>query len=387
MNPKIIYIAGFRQHAGKTITSIGLISALLKYFKPDEIGYIKPVGQEMLTLPDGQKIDKDAKIIQKFCLPNLDMNLVSPVKIAAGVTKNFLAAPNRAEITQNFIKEIRLSMDGLKDKKIIIAEGTGHPGVGSIVGLSNADICKLLGAKIIYLAGGGLGKSLDMLTTDLTYFAYKGVPISGIIFNKLIPDKIDGMKKLITDPLLNEMYQEFNQKLSIFGFLPQIEYLNKPSMRLIMNKFKESISVGDFSDEPWERPINQTKIIALPHKLFTPEDHIGPNDIAIVNGSSQRRLAKIIKYNENLPQKLSGIILTCFEKSKVVPASIRILSKSKIPALFVREDTATASHIIEDCIKNTKLQTYDENKIKNIFNLFDEYFDIEKFIKTYNLLD
>ena len=46
MKPKIIYIAGFRQHAGKTTTSLGMIHSLSRIFDPDDIGYIKPVGQE-----------------------------------------------------------------------------------------------------------------------------------------------------------------------------------------------------------------------------------------------------------------------------------------------------------------------------------------------------
>ncbi len=387
MAPKIIYVAGFRQHAGKTTASIGLISALLKYFKPEEIGYIKPVGQEMATLANGKKIDKDGKLIQKFCLPDLDMEHVSPVKIASGVTKAYLSSDDKGKITQDYINEIKTAIEGLSDKKVIIAEGTGHPGVGSIVGLSNADVCKLIGANIIYLAGGGLGKSLDMLSADLSYFACKGVPVSGIVFNKLIPNKVDSMKSLITDKLLNEMYSEFNQELNIFGFLPEIQFLNKPSMHLIMDKFKESIPVGDPNSEAWTRPLNKFRIISLPHNLFAPEEHLYPNDVAIVHAASLRRLNKIIKHNKSLPEKLAGIILTCSKKSEVIQSSIKILEQSHIPALFVQEDTATTSIKLENCIENTKLQTYDETKIQNIFDLFQNHFDIEKFISTYKLLD
>ena len=36
MKPKIIYIAGFRQHAGKTTTSLGMIHSLSRIFDPDD---------------------------------------------------------------------------------------------------------------------------------------------------------------------------------------------------------------------------------------------------------------------------------------------------------------------------------------------------------------
>ncbi|MCK5196933.1 MAG: AAA family ATPase, partial [Spirochaetales bacterium] len=67
MAPKIIYVTGFRQHAGKTVTSIGLISLLRKFISPEKIGYIKPVGQELIQLSGGVKVDKDVKVIEKFC--------------------------------------------------------------------------------------------------------------------------------------------------------------------------------------------------------------------------------------------------------------------------------------------------------------------------------
>jgi len=385
MKQKIIYIAGFRQHAGKTITSLGLISALSKHFSPDEIGYIKPVGQEMFTLPDGKKVDKDARIIQKFCLPDLDMDYVSPVKIASGVTKSFLSSDNKEAITAEYIKSIKEAIESLKDKKIIIAEGTGHPGVGSIVGLSNEDVCQLIGAEIVYLAGGGLGKSLDMLTTDLTFFASKGAEVKGIIFNKLIPEKIESMQSLLTEKLLATMYSDFKEPMKIFGFLPSIQYLNKPSMKLIVRKFKESTYIGESDEKAWERPCNRVKIISLPHKLFKPEEHLKPHDVVILTASSQRRLSKILKFNEQLKDKLCGLILTCSGNSKTIPSGLKQIRKYNIPAAFVNKDTAETDEIINRCIENTKLQPYDDYKIQYIKNLFEKHFDIEKFMKSYGI--
>lgn len=386
--PKIIYIAGFRQHAGKTTTGIGLIASLLNIFKPSEIGYIKPVGQEMVLLPNGQKIDKDAKLIQRFCLPDLDMERVSPVKIVSGVTKNYLSAPlaERRALTQAYRNDILQALAAMGDKKVIIAEGTGHPGVGSVVGLSNADICKLIGADILYLAGGGLGKTLDMLTTDLSFFFYKGVPVSGVLFNKLIPEKIPGMKQLLTDSLLNEMYAEFRQPLHVFGFLPEIYYLGKPSMRLLAQKFTLPQAVGDPDEAAWTRPLNRFKIISLPYEQFSPEAHIQPQDLVLLSASSQRRLQKIIRFNETLSNKIAGLILTCSEESPLIADSAARLEQARIPALFVREDTAKSSLIIENSIENTKLQIFDDPKIEAVIALFKEHFLLDKFIETYHLL-
>ena len=56
--PPVVFIAGERQHAGKTVTSLGVISAICKHIDPADIGYFKPVGQEMITLPNGEVLSQ-----------------------------------------------------------------------------------------------------------------------------------------------------------------------------------------------------------------------------------------------------------------------------------------------------------------------------------------
>ncbi|WP_053335544.1 AAA family ATPase [Salinispira pacifica] len=198
----VIYLAGFRQHAGKTLTSLGIISELKRYLPEDQIGYIKPVGQQLVEMRDGTKIDKDATIIEQFALPGIDMASVSPVRLAQGVTKSYLTNPDHQTVTHAFESEILSAVDRLRDKLVIVAEGTGHLGVGGIVGLSNSRVSRLLDAQIVYVAGGGIGKTLDMLEVDFTYLRCTGARIGGVIFNKLLPDKIEQMRALITEEYL-----------------------------------------------------------------------------------------------------------------------------------------------------------------------------------------
>jgi dethiobiotin synthetase len=386
MRPKVIYISGFRQHAGKTITSLGLISLLRKIYAPEDIGYIKPVGQELFTLANGIKTDKDTKILQNFLLPDLDMSLASPVKIPSGVTKTFLTSKHREQITKNYIKDIKHAIDSISDKKIIIAEGTGHPGVGSIVGLSNADVCKILDAEIIYLAGGGLGKSIDMLTTDLTFFAAKGVQVRGIIFNKIFPHKLEIMRKYISEDFLNMMYKGYFKKpIKILGFLPEIEYLNKPSMRQIMKKFPDAIPIGDPLTKDWETPCGNIKIISVPEELFHPEEYLQSRDVIIISAGSANRLSRIIDYNKRLKSKLAGIILSCTRTSELDNEKLEKIQSQGIPAFSVSMDTAKTDDILHKCIDTTKIQPYDSDKIFQVFDLFDKYYDFDKFREVFDV--
>ncbi len=386
MEQKIIYIAGFRQHAGKTTGSLGLIHSLLSKYEPSDIGYIKPVGQEMFKLPDGKKIDKDAVLIQKFFLPDLDFDAVSPVRIGSGVTKNFLKSNDMDMQTKEFAKSITDAIASMKDKKVIIAEGTGHPGVGNIVGLSNADVSRMLNAPIIYMAGGGIGKSLDMLATDFTFFGANGADIRGIIFNKLFPSKLDDSKFYLREDLIRSMFSKYYDNLNILAYLPEDEYMNKPSMRLLMSKFDSAEPVNDFEDLSWARPCRKVKIISLTNKYFKPEDHLKSNDLVIISAATKRRLRKIVKYNDSLDEKLAGVILSCSTIPTATKAyQIKMLKNSKLPAMYVDNDSSESDEIVQSCIKNTKIQFYDDYKISKIKKLFDENFDKDRFFKLFNL--
>ena len=41
---------------------------------------------------------------------------------------------------------------------VVVVEGTGHCAVGSIVGMNNAKVASLIGADMVLIANGGLGK-------------------------------------------------------------------------------------------------------------------------------------------------------------------------------------------------------------------------------------
>lgn len=383
----IIYIAGFRQHAGKTFTSLGLISQLRKFLKPEEIGYIKPVGQELFTLPDGRKIDKDAVIIQEFILPSLDMNSVSPVRLGRGVTKKFLSSENQNRIIQEYSQSIDQAIENLKDKKVIIAEGTGHPGVGGIVGLSNSTVSSRLGADIIYLAGGGIGKTLDMLEVDINYFHSTGARVKGIIFNKLIPSKIDEMKKYITQDYLTRRFSKDGSEISILGWIPEVKGLNKPSMRLIHKTFSGSIVAGDLKDDQWGIPCTGVTIVSQSHRNFNPSEHIKPGNVVILSSNSIRRLKKILTFNKTLKveDRITGFIFTCTKVTSDLTRSIKMVIGQKVPSLYVEEDTSSADEKLYKCIKNTKLQSYDRSKNDRIIDTFNNHFDLEALKKAFDI--
>ena len=385
MKPIVIYISGAHQHSGKTVTSIGLLSLLSKIYPSEELGYIKPVGQQVIKLPDGTKVDKDAQIIDRFSqIPGLDMKIISPVQFPPSFTREFLDSAIQGQITKSLTARITNAMSYLKDKKYIIAEGTGHPGVGSIVGLSNAVVSNLLGADIIYIADGGIGRTIDNMEVDLSFFRYNGCRLKGIIFNKVMEDKIPTMKKYVTEDLINKHFRtQPDLPVRILGYLPRIKTILNPSMNVLRKRFKNHKTIGDTTENLWNKPVNNIKILSLVSEVMDLDSFIGHGDILLLAIMSRNRRSRILKYAAEMKGHLGGLILTSASMYDLSTEIENMIRDGGIPVFVVDEDTAAAEKILLDAYANTKLQIYDENKVEEVKQLFEEHIDFQKFIDTF----
>lgn len=386
MPPTIVYITGFRQHAGKTVTALGLLSRLRRIMDPSRLAYLKPVGQELVNLPDGTQIDKDARLLQEFSgIPDFDVTSVSPVRLGSGFTQEYLDSDDHIQQTRQLEDAILASLDRLRSKEVIIAEGTGHPGVGGIVGLSNADVAALLGASVVFLSGGGIGKALDMLEVDLSYFLYKKTKVRGILFNKVIPGKLASMAHYITEDLLNSKYGAFGGPLRILGFLPEIEDLGRPSMRALLDRYDGADPLWPARGEAWETPCGETRIITEDADALKMDEYLRPRDVVVLAASSRRRARRVIqKFQDSSgSDRIGGLVLTCGKTDQMDPQVRKEMIEARLPAVLVRDDTATAEQRILEIFENTKLQVYDRGKIAEIDELFAEHFDMDKFLETF----
>jgi len=387
--PPVVFIAGERQHAGKTVASLGLIAALSNVIDPRDIGYFKPVGQEMVELPGGVKIDKDIQIVQEFTdLEMPDLGILSPVRVVSGVTRDYLRSDEPQRITAGFEAAIVKTLEALRSKKLIIAEGTGHPGVGSVIGLSNARVANLLGAKILYLVGGGIGRTLDELEVDLSYFSHHHSRVAGVLFNKVQADKLEQISEMLTESVLERMFPSWDPPLRIFGHLPQVMYLNNPSMHLIAQSFKQHrVMPCQGCQDSWYRACRTVKIFSQDYDKFSPETRLQARDIAVIGAGSRRRVKRLIELNQSLPagDKLGGIILTCANDQMPDEVTSAYLREGTLPALAVATDTAETDAILYKCFSNTKLQPYDKIKHDRIVELFAAHFEAERFVSAMGL--
>ena len=113
---------------------------------------------------------------------------MSPIAVEPDFTRKYLQASNN----ESLVKRIQRAFDRVAwEKDFVLCEGSGHAGVGAVFDLSNAQVAKILGAKVIIVSRGGIGKPIDEVALNQALFEKEGVEIIGVILNKVIPDKLD----------------------------------------------------------------------------------------------------------------------------------------------------------------------------------------------------
>ncbi|KAA3640400.1 MAG: hypothetical protein DWQ02_02120 [Bacteroidetes bacterium] len=292
---KKVYVAATSQHIGKTTSTLGLVRALKD--AGHSVAYCKPVGQKFVDLGD-LRADKDALLFSKVSGFTLDPDIHSPVILGKGATTEFLDNPEAFPFRERILKASEILCQG---HEIIVYEGTGHPGVGSVVGLSNADVAKLLDAPVVMVVQGGVGNTLDKLNMSLSLFREKNVEILGVIVNKVIPEKMDMVKHYVGMGL-------DKMGLNLLGVLPYDKTLMYPIMATIRRVVDGKVLFN-------EDNLNNRVEEILPASLIETDkiDHFA--NILLL--SSIKRIDKAInQIKEVASQKnikelpISGIILT-----------------------------------------------------------------------------
>ncbi len=185
-----VFIAATRQDEGKTTVSLGLFHALKARFQ--EIGYIKPVGKRCINV-NGMRIDEDSVLMERTYGVRVPIEDMSPLAIGKQFTRKFLAT----DATEGpLVDRLHRAFDRAAwEKDFVIIEGSGHAGVGSVFGLSNARIAKILDSPAIIVTRGGIGDPIDDVSLGLALFEKYKARVIGVIFNKVLTDKIDTVKE------------------------------------------------------------------------------------------------------------------------------------------------------------------------------------------------
>ena len=356
-----VFIAATRQNDGKTTTSLGLIAALQKYFP--RVGYIKPVGQRFVEIEE-QKIDEDSVLMDSVYRMNCPLVDMSPIAVEPAFTRKYLTHANNEAL----VKKIQTSFDRVAwEKDFVLCEGSGHAGVGSVFDLSNAQVAKTLGCKVIIVTSGGIGKPIDEVSLNQALFEKEGVEIIGVIINKVMEEKIPEITQFVRRGLKRK-------GLELLGVLPHQQILSKPTVGLIreelgaellnipptMNMLVDDVVVGAMGAQ------NAMPFFRRGVLLITPGDR---EDILLAAGTMTF---------SGSPDNMAGIVLT----GGLRPGAsvIKALQLLPIPVLLAQADSYQIASKVHDLIVKTR--PADAEKISLIRDLVAKHINVKKIIDS-----
>ncbi len=357
---KKIFVAATQQNDGKTTVSIGLIAALKKRF--ERIGFIKPIGQRYL-LEQGYKVDEDSVLIEEVFGIKCNIKYMSPVAIERGFTERFI---EKGGGDVDYAKEILDAFEQIaKDNDLVVIEGTGHAGVGSVFNLSNATVARLLDTNVMLISSGGVGKPIDEVMLNKALLDKEGVTLAGVIVNKVLPEKYDRISRLARKGL--------EQKgLNVFGVLPYQKVLDIPTMREIREELKiTTLYEGDALDNPVEN------VLIGAMNVKDALEFLKNNSLMIIPGDRDDMMEAMCKVHAGKFKKqarIPGIILSGGLMPK--SGSLKCLERSKISVLLTKEDTYKIASRVHSMV--VKLKPQDGDKIKIIVDMVEKYVDIDK---------
>jgi dethiobiotin synthetase len=363
MSYKNIYVAATSQHVGKTTSTLGLVHAFLN--KSIDVGYCKPVGQKFVWHQNLQ-IDKDVVLFSDLMGFEMDPAVHSPVILGPNATSEFLENPAQFQHRERLLDA---SHELQRRHTLRIYEGTGHPGVGSAVNLSNADVAKIIDAQVIMIAEGGIGSTVDMLDMCMALFRERDVPIMGVILNKVLPEK--------TEKVRYHVGKWLEQRgIPLLGCLPYDRTMSLPIMRTIA----ESVD-GTFEFFP-ERDNNQIRNIIAGSLMSNDELSGKLADSLLVVGAARLDIAiaqvKDISKALGLEKSpFSGILAT--GEGDFKRSTVQYIRKHKIPV--VRTVLETYGAVLKISRIEVKINQQTPWKVARAIEMIESNVDLDYILR------
>jgi uncharacterized protein len=353
-----IFIAATGQNTGKTTTSLFLMHLALKKYR--RVGFIKPLGPKPSIL-NGVEADKDAALMAQVYGMEKELPWMSPVVLHPDSTQKVLDGEIDPARLRERIREAAAELEKRSD--FLIIEGAGHVGVGSILGLSNARIARMLDAPVLMVTGGGVGNVVDSVAMNMALYEKEGVEVRAILANKLIPEKREKVLGYLQRAFAGQPFRV----LAGFDYQP---VLANPTL-LRISKLLELPLHGDRSDI--RRIINHVQIGAASTQRVA--ELLKDSSLLIVTSSRDELLVTLANLYQ-IPEYRTMIV------GLVIPGIIPvgkitqlILDRSGIPYLRTQRHTTSELHrsITEDV---SKLTAEDTEKIDLVRTLAED-FDFE----------
>ena len=358
MKKKPVYIAATGQHVGKTTVSLGILHCFED--KGLHTAFMKPVGQRYMEI-DGEKVDEDVVLVRDTFKTTAVLKDMSPIAIPRGFTESYIRNRDQAGVRERIMSAYeRLAAEA----DAMVVEGTGHAGVGSVFDFSNAEVAAMLGAPVIIVSEGGIGRPIDEICLSRALFAEKGVQVLGVVLNKVLSEKYDRISEVARMGL-----EALGLKL--LGAIPFEPRLTFPTVKQVAYELHAQVLTGA---EHLDNVIEHTVIAAMEPQnvigylrektlVITPGDRIDNMLVAIsshlIGGGTGPRISAILLTGGLTPH----------------PTIVSLLERSEIPVIICEEPAYVVSSQVTDMV--FKINPDDTSKIAEAQELVGRHLDLD----------
>ncbi len=339
-----LYLAATGQNRGKTTTSLGLLDLLRATGL--RTAFMKPVGQRTVVDEAGVPADEDAVLMRAVFDLRDPLAAMSPVHIPRGFTKAYIAG----EVVEDLgarIAEAHASFVPTAD--VLLVEGTGHAGVGAVIGLSNAVVAAMLGTPAVIVSEGGVGRPIDEIVLNASHFAAHGVRVAGAIVNKVNVDAQPGIATILERGLARH-------GIPLLGVIPYRPILSNPTLSMILEGTRaELLNAGPDLD----LVIGGISVAAMePHHVL---QHVRGRRIVIVAGDREDVIVALSRAHRAEMRRPAvvrgeaepatvGFVLSGYRPRPQVIDEIR---RADLFACFLDEDTYMVASDVHDLLVKT----------------------------------
>lgn len=358
MKPSI-YVAGSGKHSGKTLVCVGLVATLRE--RGIRVAYMKPVGQHVVSFRN-VLVDEDVALMtQVFDLPTAP-HLANPVTIPRGYTTEFLSEGRSSDELAGKIREGFEAVSA--EAELVIVEGTGHVGVGAVLGLSNARVASLLESRAAIVTGGGIGRPLDDFELNRALFEERDVPVLGMISNKVREQKLVQFSELLPKWLNRNGY-------SLLGLIPHEPVLTDMTLAQIVEGIGARVLSGG---EGLQRRIRHLVIGAGPcHRML---GELGEGVLLITPGDRDDLVLRALSWDQGYAAESSKGIGVCVTSGlEPQEEALRVASQSGTPIIAAEGSACEVGTAIRSLV--AKIFPDEEKKIAAARELVANHVDVD----------
>jgi BioD-like phosphotransacetylase family protein len=346
-----IFLAATGQNRGKTTTSLGLAAAIAQ--RGHRLGFLKPIGQRYLVV-DGTRADEDAVLMKEvFDLPDA-LNDMSPVTLPRHFTTDYVLGRIDEDLEAAVVAADRTVA---ADKDLVLIEGTGHAGVGAVIGLSNARVASLLDAPVIIVSEGGVGRPIDEIVLNQALFERHRVRVLGAVVNKVDVTAAPHLPDVLARGLAQH-------GVELLGCIPYSQFLANPSLELIATHLQGELLAGEATPG---QTIGQVAIGAMQAEHAVPL--LRDRTLLITPGDREDLLMAAVVANRDMSggrgPRVTGIVMTGGFRP---PAGmLSELRAANLFAFLVETDTYSTAQAVNEIL--VKTHPSDTEKIATIIDL------------------